>query len=194
MSSKLVAYFSASSVTAEVAANLAEAIGADLFEIEPKIRYTQADLDWMDKKSRSTLEMSDPASRPEIAVRRDNMKNYDTVFVGFPIWWYVAPTVINTFLESYDLTGKTIARGLVDQQQVDVGSVQTGKSLVHRVRLLIEAGSQLRFEENLLALQAGLLHSAADRLFIHIGVGGVDQAIAILQGADAGSFCLVRGE
>lgn len=108
MSSKLVAYFSASSVTAEVAANLAEAIGADLFEIEPKIRYTQADLDWIDKKSRSTLEMSDPASRPEIAVRRDNMKNYDTVFVGFPIWWYVAPTVINTFLESYDLTGKTI--------------------------------------------------------------------------------------
>lgn len=70
--------------------------------------YTKADLDWMDKNSRSTLEMKDPASRPEIARVRDNMEEYDTVFVGFPIWWYVAPTIINTFLESYDLTGKTI--------------------------------------------------------------------------------------
>ena len=79
-----------------------------LFEIEPKVPYTEADLNWMDKKARSTIEMSDPASRPEIAVKRDNMKDYDTIFVGFPIWWYVAPTIINTFLESYDLTGKTI--------------------------------------------------------------------------------------
>ena len=108
MSKKLVAYFSASGVTAKVAETLAEAIGADIFEIEPKVPYTEADLNWMDKKARSTIEMSDPASRPEIAAKRDNMKDYDTIFVGFPIWWYVVPTIINTFLESYDLTGKTI--------------------------------------------------------------------------------------
>ena len=108
MSKKLVAYFSASGVTAKVAETLAEAIGADIFEIEPKVPYTEADLNWMDKKARSTIEMNDPASRPEIAIKRDNMKDYDTIFVGFPIWWYVAPTIINTFLESYDLTGKTI--------------------------------------------------------------------------------------
>ena len=108
MNRKLVAYFSASGVTAKVAETLSETIGADLFAIEPKVPYTKADLDWMDKNSRSTLEMKEPASRPEIARVRDNMEEYDTVFVGFPIWWYVAPTIINTFLESYDLTGKTI--------------------------------------------------------------------------------------
>lgn len=108
MSRKLVAYFSASGVTAKVAEKLSEAIGADLYAIEPEIPYTKADLDWMDKKSRSTIEMNNPASRPAIAGKRDNMNDYDTVFVGFPIWWYVAPTIINTFLESYDLTGKTI--------------------------------------------------------------------------------------
>lgn len=108
MSRKLVAYFSASGVTAKVAESLSEAIGADLYEIEPEIPYTKADLNWMDKQSRSTLEMNDPASRPAIKGMRDNMDDYDTVFVGFPIWWYVAPTIINTFLESYDLAGKTI--------------------------------------------------------------------------------------
>lgn len=108
MSRKLVAYFSASGVTAKVAEKLSEAIGADLYAIEPEVHYTKADLDWMDKKSRSTIEMNNPASRPAIAGKRDNMNDYDTVFVGFPIWWYVAPTIINTFLESYDLTGKTI--------------------------------------------------------------------------------------
>ena len=108
MSRKLVAYFSASGVTAKVAEKLSEAIGADLYAIEPEVPYTKADLDWMDKKSRSTIEMNNPASRPSIAGKRDNMNDYDTVFVGFPIWWYVAPTIINTFLESYDLTGKTI--------------------------------------------------------------------------------------
>ncbi len=108
MNRKLVAYFSASGVTAKVAEKLSEAIGADLYAIEPEVPYTKADLDWMDKKSRSTIEMSNPASRPAIAGKRDNMNDYDTVFVGFPIWWYVAPTIINTFLESYDLTGKTI--------------------------------------------------------------------------------------
>ncbi len=108
MSRKLVAYFSASGVTAKVAEKLSEAIGADLYAIEPEVPYTKADLDWMDKKSRSTIEMNNPASRPAITGKRDNMNDYDTVFVGFPIWWYVAPTIINTFLESYDLTGKTI--------------------------------------------------------------------------------------
>ena len=108
MSRKLVAYFSASGVTAKVAEKLSEAIGADLYAIEPEVPYTKADLDWMDKKSRSTIEMNNPASRPAIAGKRDNMNDYETVFVGFPIWWYVAPTIINTFLESYDLTDKTI--------------------------------------------------------------------------------------
>ena len=91
-----------------VAETLAEAIGADIFEIEPKVPYTEADLNWMDKKSRSTIEMSDSTSRPAIATKRDNMDEYDTIFVGFPIWWYIAPTIINTFLEKYDLTGKKI--------------------------------------------------------------------------------------
>lgn len=108
MSRKLVAYFSASGVTAKVAEKLSEAIGADLYAIEPEVPYTKTDLDWMDKKSRSTIEMNNPASRPAITGKRDNMNDYDTVFVGFPIWWYVAPTIINTFLESYDLTDKTI--------------------------------------------------------------------------------------
>lgn len=108
MSRKLVAYFSASGVTAKVAETLSEAIGADLYEIEPAVPYTEKDLNWMDKKSRSTVEMNDPASRPAIAGMRDNMEDYNTVFIGFPIWWYVAPHIINTFLESYDLTGKTI--------------------------------------------------------------------------------------
>ena len=108
MSRKLVAYFSASGVTAKVAETLAEAIGAAIYEIEPAAPYSKADLDWTNQKSRSSIEMSDPASRPVITGKRDNMEDYDTVFVGFPIWWYVAPHIINTFLESYDLTGKTI--------------------------------------------------------------------------------------
>ncbi len=108
MSKKLVAYFSASGVTAKVARTLAEAIGADLYEITPEIPYTKADLNWMDKKSRSTLEMKDPSSRSAIKGKCESMADYDTVYVGFPIWWYVAPTIINTFLEGYDLTGKTV--------------------------------------------------------------------------------------
>ena len=108
MSKKLVAYFSASGVTAKVAKALAGAVGADLFEIRPAVPYTKADLNWMDKNARSTIEMNDPASRPAMAEKCENMSEYDTVFVGFPIWWYVAPTIINTFLESCDLTGKTI--------------------------------------------------------------------------------------
>ena len=108
MSKKLIAYFSASGVTADVAARLAKVAGADLFEIKPEVPYTAADLDWTNKKSRSTIEMNDPASRPAIKEKLADMTDYDVIFVGFPIWWYVAPTIINTFLESYDFAGKTI--------------------------------------------------------------------------------------
>lgn len=104
----LVAYFSASGVTAKAAWKLSEAIGADLHEIKPEVPYSSADLNWMDKKSRSSVEMNDPSSRPAIAEKLPDMGKYDVVFVGFPIWWYVAPTIINTFLESYDFSGKTI--------------------------------------------------------------------------------------
>ena len=105
---KLVAYFSASGVTKNAAERLAKAADADLFEIKPAVPYTRADLDWTNKKSRSSVEMNDPDSRPEIAERLSNMEDYDTVFIGFPIWRYVAPTIINTFVESYDFSGKTI--------------------------------------------------------------------------------------
>lgn len=108
MSKALVAYFSASGVTAKLAKTLAAAIGADLHEIQPKVPYTEADLNWHDKKSRSSVEMNDKAFRPAIANKVENMEQYDTIYVGFPIWWYVAPTIINTFLEQYDLTGKKV--------------------------------------------------------------------------------------
>lgn len=108
MSKKLVAYFSASGVTKVAAERLAKAAKADLFEIKPAVPYTQADLDWTNKKSRSSVEMNNPNSRPEIAEKVSNMGDYDTVLIGFPIWWYVAPTIINTFVESYDFSGKTI--------------------------------------------------------------------------------------
>ena len=108
MSKKLVAYFSASGMTKKAAERLAKAAGADLFEIKPAIPYTGADLNWMDKKSRSSVEMNDSDSRPEIAETLPNMADYDTVFIGFPIWWYVAPHIIHSFVESYDFTGKTL--------------------------------------------------------------------------------------
>ena len=108
MKKVLVVYFSASGTTKDVAEQLATAANADLFEIKPVQPYTNADLDWTNKNSRSTVEMNDPSSRPAIAEKCKNMADYDTVFVGFPIWWYVAPTIIDTFLESYDFSGKTI--------------------------------------------------------------------------------------
>lgn len=104
----LVAYFSCTGVTATAAQKLAEAAQADLYEIKPEQPYTQADLNWNNKNSHSSQEMNDPASRPAIVGKVENMEQYDTVFVGFPIWWYVAPTIINTFLESYDFSGKTV--------------------------------------------------------------------------------------
>lgn len=108
MNNKLIAYFSATGITAKVAKKMAEILEADLFEIVPEIPYTVEDLNWQDKKSRSSLEMADPASRPAIANMVEDMSRYDVVFVAFPIWWYVAPHIINTFLESYDLSGKAV--------------------------------------------------------------------------------------
>lgn len=108
MSKTLVAYFSASGVTAGVAKTLAEAADADLYEIRPEVPYTKADLNWNDKQSRSTVEMKDPSSRPALADQDANIAAYDVIFIGFPIWWYVAPTLVNTFLESYEFSGKVI--------------------------------------------------------------------------------------
>ncbi len=108
MKKALVAYFSCTGRTKHAAETLAKAIGADVYEIVPQRPYTDADLNWMDKNSRSTLEMKDVSSRPAIEGREENMDSYQTVFVGFPIWWYVAPRIVNTFLESYDFSGKTI--------------------------------------------------------------------------------------
>ena len=108
MNKILVAYFSASGATEKVAEKLAAAAKADLFEIKPAQPYTDADLNWTDKKSRSTIEMNDPSSRPEIADKCDNLGDYDTIFVGFPVWWYIEPRIIDTFLESNDFSGKTV--------------------------------------------------------------------------------------
>ena len=108
MSKTLVAYFSASGTTAQVAKELAQAVGADIYEIKPAVPYTQEDLNWMDKKSRSSVEMNDRSSRPALADQDADIAAYDTILLGFPIWWYVAPTIINSFLESYDFSGKKI--------------------------------------------------------------------------------------
>ncbi|MDR2561177.1 MAG: NAD(P)H-dependent oxidoreductase [Holophagales bacterium] len=108
MGKKLVAYFSTSGLTRSVAESLAQTANADLYEIKPKVPYTKADLDWQNKQSRSSIEMGDKSSRPELADKDANIAAYDVVFIGFPIWWYVAPTIVNTFLESYDFAGKTI--------------------------------------------------------------------------------------
>ena len=108
MSKTLVAYFSASGTTAKVAKKMAEAIGADLFEIKPEKPYTGADLNWQNKNSRSSVEMNDCSSRPAIAVKVADMPQYDVVFVGFPVWWYREPSIIDTFMESYDFAGKTV--------------------------------------------------------------------------------------
>lgn len=108
MAKTLVAYFSASGVTKAVAERMAEVSGSDIYEIKPETPYTQVDLDWRDKTSRSSIEMQNPSSRPAVEDKVDNIEQYDKVFLGFPIWWYVAPTIINTFLENYDFSGKTI--------------------------------------------------------------------------------------
>lgn len=108
MSKKLVAYFSATGITKKVAVKLAEYIDADLHEIVPEITYTKEDLDWTNKNSRSSIEMQNKSVRPAIAGNVENISEYEDIYLGFPIWWYVAPTIINTFLESHDLTGKNV--------------------------------------------------------------------------------------
>ena len=108
MSKKLVAYFSASGITAGAARTLAEAADADLYEIRPQVPYTNADLNWMDSNSRSSLEMKDKDCRPALADTDAHISDYDVIFLGFPIWWYVAPMIIHSFLEAYDFSGKTI--------------------------------------------------------------------------------------
>ena len=158
MSKKLVAYFSATGTTRQAAEWLASAIGADLFEIRPAQPYTSADLDWTNKRSRSSLEMNNPACRPEIAAQCPNMAQYDTVFIGFPIWWYVAPSIINTFVERYDFSGKTLVpfahsgwaekalsrgkleRGQAGQRYVGAGPAQLGYGTV-RGGPLYESGT-----------------------------------------------------
>ena len=108
MSKKLVAYFSPTGTTANAAKALANAAGADIYEIKPKVPYTRDDLNWRNLQSRSSLEMKDKSSRPELSDTNADISGYDTIFVGFPVWWYIAPTIINTFLESYDFSGKKI--------------------------------------------------------------------------------------
>ena len=108
MSKTLVAYFSASGVTARAAKEIAQTVGADLYEIRPAEPYTRADLNWMDKQSRSTIEMNDPDCRPAIAKPVNHIEQYDTIFIGFPVWWYVEPRIVDTFLESYDFSGKAL--------------------------------------------------------------------------------------
>lgn len=108
MAKSLVAYFSASGITQNVAQKLAEALNCDAYEIKPKVPYTTSDLNWMDKNSRSSIEMNNWSSRPEIIVENIDMSKYDTIFLGFPIWWYIAPTIVNTFLEKHDFSNKKI--------------------------------------------------------------------------------------
>lgn len=130
MSKPLIAYFSASGVTERVAKVLADEAKADLYSIRPAVPYTEADLNWQDKNSRSSKEMRDKDFRPALADKHANIQDYDTVFLGFPIWWYVAPTIINTFLESYDFSGKTI---ILFATSGGSGFGETVQSLKHSV-------------------------------------------------------------
>ena len=140
MSKKLVTYFSASGVTAKVAEILADAIGANIYEIKPEVPYSKADLDWTNKTSRSTIEMNDKAFRPAIADKNAHIENYDTIYVGFPIWWYVAPTIINTFLESYDFSGKKIVLFATSGGSGFGDTVKELKNSVSDTAQLIEGG------------------------------------------------------
>ena len=139
MSNKLVAYFSAGGVTAKAAKALAPAAGADLYEIRPAVPYTRADLDWTDKKSRSTLEMTDSSARPEISGSTD-MAGYDVIFLGFPIWWYREPSIIDTFLEQYDFSGKTIVLFATSGGSGFGKTAQRVRSLVSANTTVVEGG------------------------------------------------------
>ena len=122
MSKTLVAFFSASGVTRQVAQKLAAAAQADLYEIKPAVPYTQADLNWRDKSSRSSVEMQNLAIRPQLADTDAKIEQYDRILLGYPIWWYMAPTIINTFLESYDFSGD-ITSVTVERQQGGRGAL-----------------------------------------------------------------------
>ena len=140
MSKKLVAYFSATGVTARAAELLSEAAEADLFEIRPEIPYKKEDLNWQDPKSRSTIECHDASCRPAIAKRLSNMADYDTVYLGFPIWWYKEPNIIDTFLEQYDFSGKTIIL-FATSGSSDLGNTAEGiRKLVSRNAAVKELG------------------------------------------------------
>lgn len=148
---ELIAYFSASETTKALAERMAKAKGADLFEIIPTSPYTDADLDWRDRKSRSSLEMSNPSSRPEIAKAVENIREYDVIYLGFPIWWYRAPTIINSFLEMHDLKGKTIipfatsgGSGMGETNEFLKPSCQGAKLMEGRVLSVYEKDGNLK--------------------------------------------------
>ena len=142
MAKALVAFFSASGVTKKLSENLAEAAGADLFEIVPEIPYTKEDLDWQDQNSRSSVEMNDSSSRPAIASKVEDMSQYDVIFVGFPVWWYREPSIIDTFVESYDFSGKTIVPFATSGSS---GIGDSGKNLAEIAKgAKVEAGKRFR--------------------------------------------------
>lgn len=151
MVKKLVAYFSAGGVTAGIAKEIAQYTKADLFAIEPSVPYTEADLDWTDKTSRTTIEMQDHSFRPKIAKKLANMADYDVIFLGFPIWWYVAPTIVNTFLESYDFEGKTIipffTSGGSGAGQTDEGLHVSAPKAIWRPSKRLYSGNSERIKE-----------------------------------------------
>ena len=146
MGKTLIAYFSPTGTTKKAAQKLADITGADLYEIKPAVPYTAADLNWQDSKSRSSVEMNDPASRPAIADHDANVEAYDSVLIGFPIWWYTAPTIIRTFLEAYDFSGKVIAffatSGSTDilKATTDMMEVLNGKGTVRGGILMSRPG------------------------------------------------------
>ena len=127
MSKILISYFSASGVTKGVAQKIAEATNSDLFEIEPVEKYTKADLIWLNPKSRSSLEMRDKSSRPPIVNKITNISDYDTIVIGFPVWWYTAPTIINTFIEENDLNGKKVYVFVTSGGSSETGSFKSLK-------------------------------------------------------------------
>lgn len=154
MNKTLIAYFSASGVTARAAERLAKSTGADLYEIVPAVPYTDQDLNWMNAKSRSSVEMNDPASRPEIRERAEGMEDYDKILIGFPIWWNLAPTIINTFLESYDFSGKEAA----------VFATSGGSGVEHAARNLKKQYPHMEWKEAALVNSAKAAEQFADRV------------------------------
>jgi len=144
MNKVLICYFSATGTTKEVALKMADVYSADLFEIEPIKRYTKEDLDWTNKQSRTSIEMNDKSSRPEIAKKVENIDNYDTVVIGFPVWWYTAPTIINTFIEENDLTNKQVYVFVTSGSSSEAGSFNDLKELYPNLNFK----SAQRFTEN----------------------------------------------